>query len=137
MEGEIRQVEAQELLAAAAKLQGEGFDYLSFVTAADYIAEDQIELVYCFYNISARKGPVTVKVRVPRTAPRVPSLMPLYRSADLQEREVFDMFGVEFDGRPGIKRLLLWDEFLGHPLRKDFQPDDDDRPVTPAGKRGE
>jgi len=137
MNGEVRQVTAQDLLAEVGRLQAAGFDYLSLVTAVDFIAEDQIELVYCFYSIASRKGPVTLKLRLPRTAPRAPSLLPLFRSADLQEREIYDLFGVEFEGRPGIKRLLLWDTFQGHPLRKDFQPDDDDRPVIMDERRGQ
>ena len=65
----------------------------------------------------------------------LPSLTPVWRSCDLQEREVFDLFGVVFEGHPDLRRLLMWDAFVGHPMRKDYvPPDDHDWEPTPHGE---
>ncbi|MBU9889614.1 MAG: NADH-quinone oxidoreductase subunit C [Candidatus Omnitrophica bacterium] len=97
-------------------------DYLSSVTGADYLSF--LEAVYHFYSIEKKQGPVVLRVRVPRTDPRVPSLVPVYRSADLQEREAYDLFGIRFEGHPDLRRIFLWEGFEGHPLRKDYDQED-------------
>ncbi len=61
-----------------------------------------------------------VKTRVPREQPIVPSLTPFWPGASLQEREAFDLYGVQFPGHPDLRRVYMWDEFEGHPMRKDF-----------------
>ena len=75
---------------------------------------------------------MVLQVRTPRSQPEIPSAVSLYRSADLQEREIYDLLGVRFPGHPNLTRLLLWEEFEGHPLRKDYRPEDEDRPVRQA-----
>ena len=93
-------------------------DYLSNLTCTDY--QDCYEVVYHLFS-TRRPGPaVTLKVQMPKEDPRVPSLMPLWPGADLQEREVWDLFGVRFDGHPNLKRVLMWEGFEGHPMRKDY-----------------
>jgi len=95
-----------------------GCDYLADLTAADY--SDAFEVVYHLYR-TARPGPsLAVRVRAGRENPRVPSVMGVWPGADLMEREVWDMFGIGFNGRPDIKRILMWEGFAGHPLRKDW-----------------
>ena len=69
-------------------------------------------------------GPVVLKVRVPRDNPVVPSVTGLWLSALFQEREVYDMFGLHFEGHPNLKRIYLWDEYTDHPLRKDYVPEE-------------
>jgi len=69
-------------------------------------------------------GPVVLKVRVPRDNPVVPSVAGLWSSALFQEREAYDMFGLQFEGHPNLKRIYLWDEFADHPLRKDYVPEE-------------
>jgi NADH-quinone oxidoreductase subunit C len=65
-------------------------------------------------------------------AVHLPSLTPLYRAAEFQEREVYDLYGVRFDGHPDLRRILMWDEFVDHPMRKDYvQPDDFEYEPTP------
>ena len=92
---------------------------LSMVTAADYI--DFFEVIYFFVSIGKNHG-LFVKAKVPdRRAPTVPSLYPVYKGANLQEREVWDMFGIRFEGHPNLKRLLTWEGFDGYPLRKDYR----------------
>lgn len=113
-----------------------GIDYLNNLTAVDYL--DYIEVVYHLSSLE-RNHLLTLKVRCyDREHPEVPSLTALWQGADLQEREVYDLFGVVFTGHPNLKRLLTWEGFQGHPLRKDFvmqpfpQP-----PGSPVRKRGE
>jgi NADH-quinone oxidoreductase subunit C len=86
-----------------------------------------LEVVYHLYSMTLQHGPVTIRVRTHnRTdAVSVPSLTPVWRSAEFQEREVFDLFGVVFEGHPDLRRILMWDEFRAHPMRKDYvEPDD-------------
>ncbi len=114
---------AEHLQAAAACLRDElGYDYLTHLSATDY--GDRFEVVYNLYSTRpALRGPgIPFKVRVPdRLAPRVPTLSALYPGANFQEREVWDMFGVRFEGHPDPRRILLWEGFEGHPLRKDWR----------------
>ncbi len=108
-------VEVGRCLKDSAEL---AFDYLSAITAVDYL--DHFELVYQFVSLKHNHG-VMLKVRLPgRDNLSVPSLTTLWQGADLQEREVYDLMGIAFQGHPNMKRVLLWEGFPGHPLRKDF-----------------
>ncbi len=97
-------------------------DYLSSVTAADYL--DYLETVYHFYSMEKKHGPVTLRVRVKRDNPVCPSLVPLYRGAEFQERDNFDLFGIIYEGHPDLRRVMLWDNFEGFPMRKDYAQED-------------
>lgn len=99
-------------------------DYLSSVTGADYL--DYLESVYHLYSMTLKQGPITLRVRVPKNHPEIPSLVPVYKSANLQEREAFDTFGIIYKGHPDPRRLFMWEGFEGYPLRKDFQQEDAD-----------
>jgi NADH-quinone oxidoreductase subunit C len=96
-----------------------GYRYLSNITAVDYLADGLIELVYHFYRLEGG-GPLAVKARLPRENPALPSITPFWPGANLQEREAFDLFGVQFVGHPDLRRVYMWDEFEGFPMRKDF-----------------
>lgn len=100
-------------------------DYLANLTAVDY-PPDIIETVYHLYSIALKHGPVAITVKLPRANPVAPSLVPLYRGAEFQEREVYDLYGVHFDGHPDLRRILMWDGFQGHPMRKDYVIEDQD-----------
>jgi NADH:ubiquinone oxidoreductase subunit D/NADH:ubiquinone oxidoreductase subunit C len=121
-DGDWLVLDAGQLQAAAVHLRDQmGFDYLTHLSAADYA--DRIEVVYNLYSTrSDLQGPgLPLKVQIPdRADPRVPSLVPVFPGANFQEREVWDMFGVRFEGHPNLKRILLWEGFEGHPLRKDW-----------------
>lgn len=94
------------------------FDYLINLTGVDYL--DYFEIVYQLVSIK-HNHKVTLKTRCyDRNKPVVPSVTPLWMAADLQEREVYDLLGVRFEGHYNMKRLLLWAGFEGHPLRRDF-----------------
>jgi NADH/F420H2 dehydrogenase subunit C len=116
-------LDPSQLPAVATHLRDEmGFDYLTHLSASDY--PDRLEVVYNLYSTRPdQQGPgLPLKVRVPdRDDPRVPSLTSVWPGANFQEREVWDMFGVRFEGHPNLKRILLWEGFEGHPLRKDWQ----------------
>jgi NADH-quinone oxidoreductase subunit C len=96
-----------------------GYGYLSNITAVDYLDAGLIEVVYHFYTL-AGGAPLVIKARVPRDEAQLPSLAPEWPGADLQEREAFDLFGVSFVGHPFLRRVYMWDEFEGFPMRKDF-----------------
>ncbi len=97
-----------------------GFDFLSSVTGVDYFPENKMEVVYHFYRSIG--GPALVlRVQVTRDEAVVPSLYHLYKSADFQEREAWDLLGIRFEGHPDLRRILTWDGFAGHPLRKDWK----------------
>ena len=93
-----------------------------------------LEAVYHLYSITHKHGPVVVRMRTADRAKcaRLPSLTPIYRSAEFQEREIFDLYGVHFDGHPDLRRILMWDEFQDYPMRKDYrEPDDYEYEPTP------
>jgi NADH-quinone oxidoreductase subunit C len=93
---------------------------LTDLTCVDWLGEEpRFEVVYHFYSV-ARSQRVRIKARVREESPEIASLVPLYPSANWMEREVWDLYGVRFAGHPDLRRLLLYDEFEGHPLRKDY-----------------
>jgi len=96
------------------------FDMLMDVTAVDHLPRTpRFEVVYHLYSLSANHR-LRVKVTVPEDDPRVATAVELYASANWMEREVWDLYGIRFDGHPDLRRLLLYEEFEGHPLRKDY-----------------
>ncbi len=129
-------VPAGQLPEIAAHLRDElGFNYLSSVTGVDLIDDNKLEVVYHTYSIEKGGGAVVLKVQVDRDNPVVPSLTPLWAGADFQEREAYDMFGVQFEGHPNLRRILMWDGFEGHPLRKDWKEPFFEEEHKPFGSR--
>lgn len=95
-----------------------------------------LEVVYHLYSMALKHGPLIVRLRTGNRSDRVtlPSLTPVWRAAEFQEREVFDLYGVVFEGHPDLRRILMWDEFKDHPMRKDYvEPDDYEWEPTPHG----
>jgi NADH-quinone oxidoreductase subunit C len=124
-------IDRDHIFAAAKFLKEDSryqFDYCSCVTAVDYLPKENapgyIEVVYHLYSVALKHGPVVLKVRADRELDKchVPSLTPVWRGCEFQEREAFDLFGVKFDGHPDLRRILMWDEFQDHPMRKDYKP---------------
>jgi len=97
-----------------------GYDYLSSVTGVDYLPDNLLEVVYHLYQTTGGSG-LVLKTQTPRDDAVVPSLVPVYPGADLQEREAWDLLGIRFEGHPDLRRILMWEGFEGHPLRKDWQ----------------
>jgi NADH-quinone oxidoreductase subunit C len=96
-------------------------NFLSDITAVDYWKkkEPRFEIVYHLYSLP-RRHRLRVRVPVPESDPVVESLTPLWQGANFLEREIWDLFGIRFTDHPDLRRILLYDEFQGHPLRKDY-----------------
>jgi NADH-quinone oxidoreductase subunit C len=94
------------------------FDYLTVLTAVDYL--DYFEVIYRLVSLTNNQS-LMLKTRVyGRENPAVPSVTNIWRAAYYQEREIFDLLGIKFEGHPDLRRLLLWEGFNGHPLRRDY-----------------
>lgn len=103
---------------------------------AKRLVPGRLEVVYHLYSMELKHGPVILRVRTENRSDKVavPSLTPVWRSCEFQEREVFDLYGVVFEGHPDLRRILMWDEFKDHPMRKDYvEPDDYEWEPTPHG----
>ena len=94
------------------------FSMLNNLAAVDY--KEYLEIVYHLYSYD-KKHMAIVKVRLSKEKPSIESVVPIWQTADFQEREVFDLFGIWFKNHPNMKRILLPEDFVGHPLLKDFQ----------------
>ena len=93
-----------------------------------------LEAVYHLYSMELKHGPVILRLRTGNRSDAVtlPSLTPVWRGAELQEREIYDLYGIQFEGHPDLRRLLMWEEFVDHPMRKDYvEPDDYEYEPTP------
>lgn len=98
-----------------------GFDYLSSATAVDYLGDgDHMEMVYHAYRTTGGSA-LVFKAQTDRENPEVPSLISVWKGADFQEREAWDLYGIKFSGHPNLKRILMWEGFHGHPMRKDWK----------------
>ncbi|MFB0516035.1 MAG: NADH-quinone oxidoreductase subunit C [Candidatus Neomarinimicrobiota bacterium] len=114
-------VKPDSLLAVATFLKdtpGLDFNYLNFITAIDYY--DHFEVVYQLTSLEHNHS-LVIKTRCyDRENPVLPSVVSLWQGADFQEREIYDLMGIRFEGHPNMKRIFLWEGFPGHPLRKDY-----------------
>jgi len=134
-------VSPDDALAVAQWLFERGMDYCSNVTGVDYLEREvkekvkgengklevkthtepgRIDVVYHLYSMENQTGPLVLKQRTTREAARAASLTGVWRSCELQEREAYDLYGVNFEGHPDLRRILMWDEFEGFPMRKDY-----------------
>jgi NADH-quinone oxidoreductase subunit C len=114
-------VKSEFLLAIATFLKTTpslDFDYLTSITAIDYY--DYFEVVYQLISLNHNHSLVLNTRCYERENPTAPSVVSLWRGADFQEREIYDLMGISFDGHPNMKRIFLWEGFQGHPLRKDY-----------------
>jgi NADH-quinone oxidoreductase subunit C len=114
-------IKSDSLLSVAAFLKDTEnlkFDYLNYITAVDYFS--YFEIVYQLTS-QEHNHTVVIKTRCHgRENPVVPSVIGLWQGADFQEREIYDLMGIKFEGHPNMKRIFLWEGFQGHPLRKDY-----------------
>jgi NADH-quinone oxidoreductase subunit C len=99
------------------KTAGLDFNYLTMVAAVDYY--QQFEVVYNLVSMIHNHS-LVIKTHCDREKAVIPSVVSVWRSADLQEREIFDLMGITFEGHPNLKRIVLWPEFQGHPQRRDY-----------------
>jgi NADH-quinone oxidoreductase subunit C len=100
-------------------------DYLSNVTGVDW--PESLEAVYHLYSVEKKHGPVVLRMKTSNRTDQVelPSLTLIWRSAEFQEREIFDLYGIVFTGHPDLRRLLMWEGFKDHPMRRDYVAPDD------------
>jgi NADH-quinone oxidoreductase subunit C len=149
-------IDRQHGLEAARMLRGLELDFCSNVTAVDWperVQTDKVktrqvvdgvekeieqtvkttipgylEVVYHLFSMSEKEGPVVVRMRTANRTDDVtlPSLTPVWRSAEFQEREAFDLYGIVFEGHPDLRRILMWEGFTDFPMRKDYVPPPDD-----------
>jgi NADH-quinone oxidoreductase subunit C len=116
----------ERLLDAAWSLKAAGFDYLSFITEVDW--QDRLELIYHMFAYDYRTQPLGVILRaeLPRQGvPEIASVTPVWPGAEFMEREAFEMMGIRFLGHPDLRRILLPDDFVGFPMRRDYETDFD------------
>jgi NADH-quinone oxidoreductase subunit C/D len=115
-------VEKDNLVEVATAIRDEfGYDLLTAVTAVDYLPDNKMEVVYHAYKTTGGPG-LVFRVQVARVDPiEVPSLINVWPGVDLQEREAWDLFGIKFTGHPDLRRILMWEGYEGHPLRKDWK----------------
>ncbi len=114
-------VPAEKLLEVATALRDEyGYDFLSSVTGVDYLPDGLLESVYHLYR-STGGSALVIKTQVPRDHASVPSLVSVYPGAEFQERESWDLLGIQYQGHPDLRRILTWEGFHGHPLQKDWR----------------
>ncbi len=123
-------VTPEKLTEVASYLRDQaGYKYLSSATAVDYLEEGKLEMVYHLYNLEG--GPALVlHAQTARDDAKLPSLVPVFPGADFQEREAWDLYGIKFEGHPYLKRILMWEGFAGHPMRKDYVVEDQDAPLA-------
>ena len=96
------------------------FDFAMDLTGVDYLGEEpRFEVVYHLYSLE-KKHRVRIKTRVPEEDPAIDSVIPVWAGMDWYEREAYDMYGIVFRNHPNLKRILMYESFVGHPLRKDY-----------------
>ena len=108
--------EVAEFLRQDARMK---FDWLANLSGVDYVADDQMAVVYDLWSFDLRHT-FAVKAFCPREMPRVPTVVDLWAAADWNEREAYDMYGIVFDGHPDLRRILCADDWEGFPLKKDY-----------------
>ncbi len=130
----VLELQPAQLQAVVQRLHGEfGFTLFLDVTAVDYPArQPRFDVVYHFMN-PHHKRRIRLKLQVPEEAPVVPTLTTLFGSARYMERETHDMYGIKFEGNDDLRPILLYEGFVGHPLRKDY-PMEQEQPIVPYRK---
>ena len=135
LEGDILIIEPKNLIPICRVLKEAerfGIDYLSNLTAVDFPKESRIDLIYHLFSMKHKHGPITLTAHLNREKPIIASATAIWRGAEYQEREVFDLYGVQFEGHPDLRRILMWDGFEGFPMRKDYVTEDQDAPLESA-----
>ncbi len=110
-------IKKEDILKVAGKIKEMGFDNLSVITGVDCV--DRIEVIYNFFSYK-KKLNLAIKVILDNKSPEVDSVTSVWKVADWLERETYDLVGVKFNGHPNLKRILLPEGWVGHPLRKDY-----------------
>ena len=121
-------IEGHSLINKCKEIKSEGYDYINFITATDF--EDSLVLTYLFTkNNDNEKVEINVKLGASN---KIDSITQIYPGAEWQEREVFDMFGIEFKNHPKLERILMPDDWIGYPLLKDYKMEQAKLPYRPS-----
>ncbi len=139
----VIQVEPAQILSVCGQLKSMGYDYLLLISSVDW--KDRFELVYTIAAVEQSLPRVALKVTLPRDNPAVDSVTGVWATANWNEREAYDHMGIKFKNHPDLRRILLPDDWVGHPLRKDYQregvipmPDlTPPKPAAPAAPKAE
>lgn len=99
------------------------FDFCNDITGVDWLKQGRIDVVYHLWSYPKAHG-IVVKAELPRDKPQIASVVSLWKAADWNEREQYDLMGIEFLGHPDLRRIMLPDDWVGHPLRKDYKEQD-------------
>ena len=132
----ILHVQGQDILKVLTELKDDGFNFLADLTAIDNLTLGGFERFAVSYHLLSHKTAerVTVKAYISEEKPSLPSVESLWKTADWQEREVFDLYGIKFEGHPNLIRIMNPDAFEGYPLRKDYprlgRKERDDFPIV-------
>jgi len=120
--GHIFHVKGRDILMVLTELKADGFNFLADLTAIDNLTLGGFERFAVSYHLLSHKTAerLTVKAYIPEEKPSLPSVESLWKTADWQEREVFDLYGIKFEGHPNLIRIMNPDDFEGYPLRKDY-----------------
>ncbi|MBF0239155.1 MAG: NADH-quinone oxidoreductase subunit C [SAR324 cluster bacterium] len=118
---EITATSLHEVMRTMRQQPDLGFDMLCSHTAVDWL-ENGFELIYVLYSTQFRQS-LMIIVNIPRENPVIPTVSDIWLTAEAQEREVFDLFGVQYDHHPDLRRLFLEDDWVGYPMRKDYKDD--------------
>ena len=127
-------ISPDELTSHARDLKDSGFDYLTYITAVDY--PDTLDVIYEVRSIEKNEDR-SWKVSLDRSNPALPSISSIFKGANWHEREAYDLFGVKFTDHPDPRRILLPEDWSGHPLRKDYAMDTSRLPYRPVRKEYE
>jgi len=119
---QVIRVPAEDLARLAGAARDHGFEMCSDITVVDYLGKRRVrfEVVVNLLSVQHNRR-LRILVPVPEGDPEVPSLVPVYPGANFLEREAYDMFGIRFAGHPDLTRILMPDDWMGHPLRRDFE----------------
>ncbi len=126
LQGEIKGPEIRVMVTPSQSLEllgflyDLGFEYLNCLSGVDWIEQGELEVVYHLSSLR-HKHKARVKVRLPRENPVVRSVVSLWKTANWHEREAYDLLGIRFEGHPDHRRILLSEDWVGHPLRKDYE----------------
>jgi NADH-quinone oxidoreductase subunit C len=113
-------IAAEEIRAAAAAVQAAGYNFMDDLTAVDWFpSSPRFQVSYHLLSHTFKEY-IRLRVLLDEANPSVASITPVWPSANYYEREVFDLFGIRFEGHPNLRRIMMPDDWVGHPLRKDY-----------------
>ncbi len=118
------EVNKNDLLSTMQSLRDDGFSFLHSISAVDYV--EYFQVVYHLFSLDFPENEAIIKVNLAKDEPEIPSISEIWKTANWQERECYDLMGVKFSGHPDLRRILLPDDWIGHTLQKNYKKQTDD-----------